>query len=70
MLVSSLMAEWSKAPSVEPLVVTGSDPALANDYLFAVYSSLYDHSAYMFLLNYLLGAVHKLRRRTGGPKYQ
>ena len=44
MLVSSLMAEWSKAPSVELLVVTGSDPALANDYLFAVYSSLYDHS--------------------------
>ena len=38
------MAEWSEAPSVEPLVVTGSDPALANEYLFAVYSSLYDHS--------------------------
>ena len=39
-----MMAEWSKAPSVEPLVVTGSDPALAKEYLFAVYSSLYDHS--------------------------
>ena len=29
---------------MEALVVTGSDPTLARKYLFAVYSSLYDHS--------------------------
>ena len=45
-----MMAEWSKAPSVEPLVVTGSDPALANDYLFSVYSSLYDHSGIFYFV--------------------
>ena len=38
------MTEWSEALSVEALVVTGSDPTLARKYLFAVYSSLYDHS--------------------------
>ena len=52
-LSSSSVAEWSEAPSVEPLVVTGSDPALANEYLFAVYSSLYDHSV-MYMISLTL----------------
>ena len=38
------MAEWSEAHSVGPLVVSGSDPALAEIDLFAVSSYFFDHS--------------------------
>ena len=39
---------------MEALVVTGSDPTLARKYLFAVYSSLYDHSAIVHMsFNYV-----------------
>ena len=39
------MAQWAKAPSVETLVVPGSNPHRANKILFALFLSLFDHSA-------------------------
>ena len=39
-VVASSVAEWSEAPSVEPIVVTGLYPALAQKYLSAVVMNL------------------------------
>ena len=39
------MAQWAKAPSVETLVDPGSNPAPAKKIVFALFLSLFDHSA-------------------------